>query len=156
MRISSFDQNSKFPFSFKFGAPLPYARELMETCKSLNLNLVGISFHVGSGATSASAYESTLEVVAKLFEEARTLGFMLTIVDIGGGFPGADSDIRFSELAPPIASCLDRLFPPEITVIAEPGRYFVSAMALETMQVYAKRPYMKVTFSFMHSLVLED
>lgn len=145
LRISSFDQNSKMPFSFKFGAPVPYALSLIQSCKDLELNLVGISFHVGSGCMSASAYEDTLAVVSKLFEAATKIGFNLSLVDIGGGFPGADSDISFAAIAPVVAECLEKYFPEEVTVIAEPGRYFVSAMALETLQVYARRPSIQVT-----------
>ena len=51
--------------------------------------MVGVSFHVGSGCQNTSWYALTLRDYKHLFEMAeREFGYKMTILDIGGGFPG--------------------------------------------------------------------
>ena len=46
------------------------------------------SFHVGSGCKDASVYAETIYLASRVFEIASHLGFKMTLLDIGGGFPG--------------------------------------------------------------------
>jgi ornithine decarboxylase len=76
-------------------------------------------------------YVQALHICSHLFDEAETRGLKnLRLLDIGGGFPVQySSDIQPAEhLADLINNELGRLFPDEITIIAEPGR-FISATA---------------------------
>jgi len=142
LRISANDSMSLLPFGFKFGATYNDAIALIHQAKELNAKLVGISFHVGSGCYSPLAFVDTLKRARDLFDEAESVGLHLSLLDIGGGYPGDDEGkITFEEIASVIASTLDDLFPPEIHVIAEPGRYFCSASQTEALQVYSKRDY---------------
>ena len=50
MRIVTNDANSRHSLSVKFGAKRSEWKSLILKCKELDLNLVGIAFHVGSGA----------------------------------------------------------------------------------------------------------
>ena len=50
MRIVTNDTNSMHSLSVKFGAKRSQWKNLMLKCKELELNLVGVAFHVGSGA----------------------------------------------------------------------------------------------------------
>lgn len=56
LRIATDDEKSVCSFSNKFGCPPPQAPELLEIAKELDLNVVGVSFHVGSGCGDPSAY----------------------------------------------------------------------------------------------------
>ena len=49
LRMSTDDKDSICQFSQKFGAARSDWCELIITCRELNLNLIGVSFHVGSG-----------------------------------------------------------------------------------------------------------
>jgi len=62
------------------------------------------------------------------FDVAEQFGFCLTLLDIGGGFPGNDNDSRvsFPQIAAAITPVLEELFPSYIEVIGEPGRYMAS------------------------------
>jgi len=40
-----------------------------------------------------------------------------------------------------VAPVIDQLFPPDVTVIAEPGRYFCNSSITMALKVYAKREY---------------
>ena len=50
MRIVTNDANSMHSLSVKFGAKRSQWKELILRCKELGLDLVGVAFHVGSGA----------------------------------------------------------------------------------------------------------
>eukprot|EP01125_Pyxidicula_operculata_P005073 TRINITY_DN185_c0_g1_i2.p1 TRINITY_DN185_c0_g1~~TRINITY_DN185_c0_g1_i2.p1 ORF type:complete len:406 (+),score=53.31 TRINITY_DN185_c0_g1_i2:242-1459(+) len=142
LRIASNDSMSLLPFGFKFGASHNDALSLIHLSKQLNAKLVGISFHVGSGCYSPLAFVDTLRRAKELFNVAAGVGIDMTLLDIGGGFPGDDEGkITFDEIAAAVAPTLDSLFPSDIQIIAEPGRYFCGACMTEALQVYAKRDY---------------
>jgi ornithine decarboxylase len=142
LRISSNDTMSLLPFGYKFGARKEDAIALIASCAELKANLVGISFHVGSGCYSPVAFIDTLHRAREMFNEAEKNGFNLGLLDIGGGFPGDDEgSITFSEIASAIAPVIDNLFPSNIEIIAEPGRFFCTSTTTVALQVYAKRDY---------------
>jgi len=142
LRISSNDTMSLLPFGYKFGARRDDAFALMAACAELKANLIGISFHVGSGCYSPIAFIDTLHRAREMFYEAEKHGLKLTLLDIGGGFPGDnEGTITFSEIASAIAPVIDSLFPSDIHVIAEPGRFFCSSTTTVALQIYAKREY---------------
>ena len=89
LRIITDDSGSQCRLSSKFGAPKQHWRDLLGEAKKAGLQVVGVSFHVGSGCRDASRYEMALRDAKELFELAETeYGFNMTILDIGGGFPG--------------------------------------------------------------------
>lgn len=61
---------------------------------NFNSQLIGISFHVGSGCQDIPIYGEAIATARKLFDFAESVGFNLRLLDIGGGFPGdKDTDI---------------------------------------------------------------
>jgi len=143
LRISSNDTMSLLPFGYKFGARRDDAISLIAACAELKANLVGISFHVGSGCYSPVAFIDTLHRAREMFNEAEKHGFNLNLLDIGGGFPGDDEgSITFEEIASAVAPVIDSLFPSHIQVIAEPGRFFCTSTTTVALQIYAKRDYL--------------
>jgi diaminopimelate decarboxylase len=71
-------------------------------------------------------YVQTLNLTANVFQEARDRGYTkMNLIDIGGRFPVPYNETvkLFSELAAIINSELDRLFPEDIEVLEEPGRF---------------------------------
>ena len=89
MRIITDDSGSQCRLSSKFGAPPQHWPILLAEAKKYGLEVVGVSFHVGSGCRDATRYEMALRDCKKLFEMAKTeYGFDMSILDIGGGFPG--------------------------------------------------------------------
>ena len=101
----------------------------------------GISFHVGSQTTNFENYVQALHLAAGVFQEARDRGYTkMNLIDIGGGFPAPyDASVKpFRELAKVISGELDRLFPPEIQILAEPGRFLVASAGYAVSQVIGK------------------
>ena len=89
MRIITDDSGSQCRLSSKFGAPPQHWPILLAEAKRCGLDVVGVSFHVGSGCRDATRYKMALKDCKTLFEMAKKdYGFNMTILDIGGGFPG--------------------------------------------------------------------
>lgn len=140
LRIITDDSHSICRFSTKFGAPLNQTRPLLQLAKSLGLNVIGVSFHVGSGCMSAASFTSALTSARGVFNVAKEIGFNMNVLDLGGGWPGTDEDgVCFADVAACVRATLDALFPADIQVIAEPGRYFVAESHTLAVNVFAKR-----------------
>lgn len=89
LRIVTDDTGSQCRLSSKFGAPKSRWRPLLMSAKRYGLEVVGVSFHVGSGCRDSSRYDLALRDAKELFEMAeKDYGFKMHILDIGGGFPG--------------------------------------------------------------------
>jgi len=141
LRISVDDSGAICQLSSKFGAKLSLCPKLLREAKEMGLNVVGLSFHVGSGQQTIEAYIDALDRARSVFDMAEGLGMKLKVLDIGGGFPGFDDDevfMEFSKIALSISEKIDELFP-DTRIIAEPGRYFVAACCNLVTKCYAKR-----------------
>jgi ornithine decarboxylase len=141
LRILPDDSSSMCRFGSKFGAAEDTWPALFATAKELDLNIIGISYHVGSGCRSAYAFVDAIHLARKAFDLALKNGFNMTLLDIGGGFNGNVIDTPyFEDVAELIRPVLDELFP-NVTLIAEPGRYFASATMTLVSKVHSRRKY---------------
>jgi ornithine decarboxylase len=139
IRIKTDDSKSRCKFNCKFGVGLEQVDELLQIAKYMDLDIIGVSFHVGSGCEDENVFRTAIDDCKKVYDMAKEKGFKFDIVDIGGGFPG-DSDEKFDKMAHVINSSIDEFFKDiEIRFIAEPGRYFVtSAYTLITSVINKK------------------
>ena len=127
--------------SSKFGAPPGEAVDLILEADKLGLTVEGISFHVGSQTTNFGNYVAAIELAANIFKEAKNRGYTkMNLLDIGGGFPAPydDSVKPFRELAKVINRELDRLFPKNIQILAEPGRFLCATAATAVSKIIGK------------------
>lgn len=115
------------------------------------MNVMGISFHVGSGCRDYPIYHKAIGLCRKLFDEAEELGFQMTLLDIGGGFPG-DNDKTIDGVAVIVNQSLENFFPDKnVRIISEPGRFYVaSAFTLVTNIQSKKNIYDSVTDDVNH------
>jgi ornithine decarboxylase len=140
LRIITDDSDAVCRLSAKFGAPLDITGELLQLAKELELDVVGVSFHVGSGCQKASSFRDAVLSARKVFDEGLALGFDMKILDVGGGFPGGvSSPVSFEEIAAVLGKAVDEFFPSEVRVIAEPGRFFVASAFELAVNVTARR-----------------
>ncbi len=140
LRLRVPNTGSMVELSSKFGASPGEAVDLMEFARSNKLEVEGVSFHVGSQCTNVQNYIQALNLTASVFAEARARGFELKLLDIGGGFPAHYDDTipAFRTLAQKINREIDRLFPQEIEILAEPGRFLVASAATAISQIIGK------------------
>jgi ornithine decarboxylase len=140
IRILPDDRYSLMPFGSKFGASFDESCKLIQRCKELGANLIGVSFHVGSGCYSSQAWHDAIRLARRVFDAAQEADYKMTLLDIGGGYPGVDDDgMTFEETIDGVAQILDDLFPADVTVIAEPGRYFCTAAYTLAVTIISRR-----------------
>jgi ornithine decarboxylase len=140
LRIRVPNTGSMVELSSKFGCEPGEAVALIEEAHAAGLVVEGLSFHVGSQCTNFENFVQALNMSAAVMKEATSRGFDLKILDIGGGFP-----VRynrhvplFSQLAKRINTEIDRLFPKQMEIIAEPGRFFVATAVTALATVIGK------------------
>jgi diaminopimelate decarboxylase len=153
LRIVTNDADAVCRFSMKFGADMPTALKLIATAKRLDLDLAGVSFHVGSGQMSPQAFSESIESARKLFDYAREEhGIRMHLLDLGGGYPGSsESGGLFEAIAREINRALDTHFATaefaainegmeeQLRVIAEPGRYYACSAFTLAVSVISRR-----------------
>ncbi len=140
LRLKVPDTGSQVEMSSKFGAELGDAAGLIKKVFDSGLAVEGLSFHVGSQCTNFDNYTAALHITSEIFNDARKKGYELKIVDIGGGFPAPyDAQVpQFEKLAQIINSECQRLFPADIEIIAEPGRFMAATCATLVSEIIGK------------------
>lgn len=139
IRIHTDDTKALCRLNLKFGASLVAVPSLLAKAKELGLNVVGVSFHVGSGCFDSSAFADAIRRSRSVFDMGREVGYEFSMLDIGGGF----EDATFDATALTISSAINTYFPDRsetgLRIIAEPGRYFVSKTFSLATNVIARR-----------------
>ena len=88
LRIRCDAEIAQCPLGMKFGLQPEKAPELLAVAQELGLNVVGVSFHVGSGCQEPAVFLRAIREARGVFDVAKNYGFNMTLLDIGGGFPG--------------------------------------------------------------------
>ncbi|KAG1711859.1 hypothetical protein DVH05_009101 [Phytophthora capsici] len=142
LRLQVDDSKARHQFGPKFGVPMVDVPALLETAKRLDLNVVGVCFHVGVGVLEASAFVDAIIRAKQAFTMGFDAGYKFTLLNLGGGFAGDHlGPVKFEDAAQAINTVLDELFPLNsgVSIISEPGRYFVSACATLSVNVIGRK-----------------
>jgi len=153
LRIITDDKDALCKFSIKFGADMPTSYKLIKMAKDLDLDLVGISFHCGSGQMDPKSFSESISNARNLFDYSREhYGIKMHLLDLGGGYPGdSNGSELFNMISEEINNSLEEYFPNEFfdqingidekkfRVIAEPGRYYAASAFTLCVNVIAKR-----------------
>jgi ornithine decarboxylase len=141
LRIRVPNTGSIVELSSKFGAEPGEAADMIIEAFGLGLCVEGISFHVGSQCTNFENYVQALHLASSVIKEAESRsGRRMTILDIGGGFPARyNNKVRtFKTLAHKVNAEFKRLFPSDIHILAEPGRFMVANACVVVARVVGK------------------
>ncbi len=141
LRIRVPNTGAQVELSSKFGAAPGEAVDLILEAVKAGLGVEGLSFHVGSQTTNFDNFVQAINMAADIFAEAKSRGYdKMNLLDIGGGFPAPyDASVKpFKELATKINAELDRLFPREIEILAEPGRFMIATAATSVVRINGK------------------
>ncbi|XP_056637572.1 ornithine decarboxylase-like [Diorhabda sublineata] len=139
LRIRYDDIGATFILGKKFGAnPDIESWNLLKTAKSLDINVRGVAFHVGSNCKNHIIYRQAIAAAKKVFDMAEKFAYKFTILDIGGGYPGSSSE-SLEEIAKYVNQAIDEYFPYDtVQIIAEPGRYMVNTAFKLVTQINSK------------------
>ncbi len=102
LRILVPDEYSTVPLGEKFGAPPDRVQVLTEEAFKLDLEVIGVSFHCGSGCHNAKAYGDAIQIAKEAIDVINDVihkwnsmdgkdRLECTLLDIGGGYPGIDA-----------------------------------------------------------------
>ncbi len=140
LRIRVPNTGSMVELSSKFGAHPGEAVDLIIQAFKSGIVVEGISFHVGSQCNNFENYIQALQLSASIMKEAESRGHKIKILDIGGGFPVKyNSKVKsFKTLARKLKTEINRLFPKEIEILAEPGRFMVANAGTLVAKVIGK------------------
>ncbi len=113
---------------YKFGCSVDSVLPLAQMIEAAGHEYYGLCFHIGSQCVYAENYVKAIKAAHGLITTLNAAGLKTRVLDIGGGFP-----VQYVEPIPgiedfcrPINSALNKLVPPDIKVLCEPGR-FISA-----------------------------
>src|SRR6266581_2045177 len=140
LRLRVPNTGSMVELSSKFGCDPGEAVDLIAAAFNLGLVVEGLSFHVGSQCTNFQNFVQALDMAAAVMKEAKSRGNEIKILDIGGGFPAPyNKHVKpFSALARKINAEIERLFPENIEILAEPGRFLVATAATSVARIIGK------------------
>lgn len=128
----------------KFGVPLARVDEYYAEARALpELELVGLSTHIGSQITELAPFIEAAEKVAAIVRRLRAGGIELKYLDLGGGL-----GIPYKEEPPAPDKYADALLGPlkglGVRIIIEPGRVLVgNAGIFVTRVLYVKQTDVK-------------
>ena len=141
LRLKVPNTGAMVELSSKCGAAPGEAVDLILAADKAGLVVEGLSFHVGSQTTNFENFVQAINLAADVFKEARDRGYTkMNLLDIGGGFPAPyDASVKpFRELARRINAELDRRFPKDVQILAEPGRFMVATAGTAVTKIIGK------------------
>lgn len=142
LRLRVDNDKALFAMGDKFGCSDKEAIHLLHLAKDLHMAVVGICFHVGSSNLDPTAFQGAIAGARRAFDAARALGFHMTLLDIGGGYPGEKGfEPVFLKTADIINDGLDKYFPESygVNIISEPGTFFVNSAFTLFTKIIGKR-----------------
>lgn len=142
VRIAVMVTDAMYNLSEKFGVTMDEIPEILKIGKKLNLKIVGVAFHVGSGGVSFESYRISILNSRKIFDMSEKMGMKMNLLDIGGGFTmiNPDKGLNFNAVAAQIGNFLDEVFPEDsVRIIAEPGRYIGESALHLFSKVFSKK-----------------
>ena len=141
LRLKVPNTGAMVELSSKCGAAPGEAVDLILEADKAGLVVEGLSFHVGSQTTNFENFVQAINLAADVFKEAKDRGYTkMNLLDIGGGFPAPyDATVKpFRELARKINAELDRRFPKDVQILAEPGRFMVATAGTAVSKIIGK------------------
>jgi ornithine decarboxylase len=139
IRVSFRSRAAVVDLSRKFGCDPEAVPALLALAAELQVGVAGLSFHVGSQASSPDMHVRAIEVCAELIAAAASRGLELHTLDIGGGFPVdyVQRSIAIEDFCAPIQAAL-RARGPGLRIIAEPGRFIAAPAGMAVASVMGR------------------
>ena len=125
VRLSVPNDSSEWPLDKKYGVEIGAAVRLLTDARDRGLRPHGLVFHVGSQCREVAGWVMALEKAKLLWDETARTGVELALLNVGGGIPVAYSrgDVPSpAAIGGAIVRTRDRLFPPGVETLLEPGR----------------------------------
>ncbi len=160
MRILPPSEGNFYEYSDKFGASPKDIEGILRVAISENINISGISFHIGSQNMELNVWKDILLYSKELFKRYKKSMPSLRVVNIGSGFPAKYQFEKCPSLND-FAKIIHRYikyFPDDAEFWCEPGRVLVADCAQLVCSVVrniqrTKNKWIFVDFGIYHGLI---
>jgi ornithine decarboxylase len=128
IRLAVDNTGAVLPLAGKFGVSGDMALEIAELAREKGLEVIGLSFHVGSQCLSPVNWVNAIRACGDVWREAQSRGFDFFFLDIGGGFPAGNyhdpSIPTLESIAELVNPAIVEFIPyhPNLMMVMEPGR----------------------------------
>ncbi|XP_028985849.1 antizyme inhibitor 1-like [Betta splendens] len=138
VQISTEASRLEDEMSMTMGCSLKDCRHLLETAKKLGMQVVGVRCHISSSCKDDQVYVHAISDARCVFDMGEEAGFNMNILDIGGGFSGSETQLKQINRA--VMSVVELYFPlcSGVSIIAEPGSYFISSAFTLAVNIISK------------------
>ncbi|KAF6716387.1 Antizyme inhibitor 1 [Oryzias melastigma] len=139
LQVSTEASNPEDEMSVTFGCSLKDSRHLLESAKELGVQVVGVRSNISSSCEDDQVYLHAISDARYIFDLGEEMGFNMNVLDIGGGFSGTEAQLDLIHSA--VMSVVDLYFPSSsgVSLIAEPGSFFVSSAFTLAVSVISKK-----------------
>ena len=140
--------------SDKFGVSIDEAMQLISNCmQSKNLNIVGLTCHIGSQISELEKFSEAATQSLKLLLDVEKLGAELNFIDMGGGLGVTYVDEKTVQPYE-LINCYEEIFQgrPE-RLIVEPGRSISANAGILLTKVEYKKNNFLITDAAMNDLL---
>jgi len=142
IRLTTRVKDSHFTLGEKFGVMADELPEMIAGSQKFPIQLIGFSFHVGSQCYLIDAWQEQINQLMPFFQSEATANPSLNFLNIGGGFPIENADLKpdLLEIFENINQCLAEIsFSPNgFRLIVEPGRALVGNAGIFAAKVIAR------------------
>jgi diaminopimelate decarboxylase len=140
--------------SDKFGVSIENAKDLIKKCnENCNLNLVGLTCHIGSQIMELDGFEQAAKQALELLVELEKLNINLDFIDMGGGL---GVNYVGEETVQPIelVQCYEKIFSGRAErLILEPGRSISANAGVMVTRVEYKKNGFLIADAAMNDLL---
>jgi len=151
--------HSKFPLTGKFGIETDGAKQLIDYTKQIhNIDICGVSFHVGSQCLNPKSWKVGIEHALVMFDYMRQSQITPKLLNIGGGFPVEYTTpvCSIEEIGSVVNKTIEKVSP-DIRIVAEPGRYLAGNAGHLLCQVIKRdvrkgKPWIYLDVGVFHGL----
>lgn len=137
IRVSFRSKQAVVDLSRKFGCVLEELPVLVEMAQGNGLEVVGLSFHVGSQSLSPMTQVNAIRSSIAAMKVMKNVKWKF--LDIGGSFPVSYQEdvMPIADFCVPVMEALSEL-PEGIEIFAEPGRFISAPSMIEVVSIVGK------------------
>lgn len=137
VRVSFRSKQAVVDLSRKFGCALEELPLLVEFAQQNSIEVVGLSFHVGSQSLSPMTQANAIRASIAAMKVMNSVKWKF--LDIGGSFPVSyqEAVLPIADFCAPVMEALSEL-PENIEIFAEPGRFIAAPSMIEVVSIVGK------------------
>jgi ornithine decarboxylase len=127
LRLFTSNKGSTYQLSSKFGASGDDVQQLIARAAELKADLAGVTFHAGSQCLNVENWLIGIRAARAAFDNMLAAGLQPRLLNLGGGYPvELDATVPSIETIGQAISRELQVFPADVRIIAEPGRFLVA------------------------------